>query len=163
MFLFVASLNVPGLFSPHICPVVLLSFRIRIHLMRLMRQHSKLNVFCVSLFSPPDWICLSEHKQITTFFLNLLGNLGFKPTPSTEVCLIFFFPFPCQHDLPCQKRQQGFTLRARWPLAAIVFMTAGNRSTRLFTLATGGGIKKTKQNRRRSTGHEVGRISPLTF
>lgn len=44
-----------------------------------------------------------------------------------------------------RKRQQGFALRARWPLAAIVFMTAGNRSTRLFTLATGGGIKKKKK------------------
>lgn len=95
----------------------------------------------VSFLFPPDWICLSEHKRIITFFLNLSGNLGFKLTPSLRFVWFFFFFPHCQHDLLCQKRQQGFALRARWPLAATVFVTAGNWSTRLFTLATGGGIK----------------------
>lgn len=80
----------PVFFFSYICPVVMLSFRIRKHLMRLMRQNRKLNVSCVFFFSPADWICLSEHKQIITFFLNLSRNLGFKLTPSLRFVWFFF-------------------------------------------------------------------------
>lgn len=38
-----------------------------------------------------DWICLSDHKQIITFFLNLSRNLGFKLTPSLRFVWFFFF------------------------------------------------------------------------